>query len=53
MDRFIITNAELKGQEFQICALVSENKKLIELYPKRLGQNHILGNIYEIGRAHV
>ncbi len=46
MDRFIITNAELKGQEFQICALVSENKKLIELYPKRLGQNHILGNIY-------
>lgn len=50
MDRFIITKAELKGQEFQICALFNENKKLMELYPKRLDQNHILGNIY-IGKV--
>lgn len=50
MDRFIITKAVLKGEEFQICALFDETKKLMELYPKRLEQNHILGNIY-IGKV--
>lgn len=50
MYRYIITNIQMKGQEYIISALYDEKKKMIEAMPEPAGKRSILGNIY-IGKV--
>lgn len=52
MNRYVITKAHIKGQEYRISALYDSNRKMIEVLPELQteGAAPILGNIY-IGRV--
>lgn len=47
MNRYIITNDTIKGQEYRISALYDNNKKMVEVLPESvMADTAILGNIY-------
>lgn len=52
MNRYVITKAHIKGQEYRISALYDSNRKMIEVLPELQTEDAapILGNIY-IGRV--
>lgn len=50
MNCYVITHEEIKGKEYIISALYSENRKMIEVIPEPAEEASILGNIY-IGRV--
>ena len=50
MYRYLITRQVLSGQQYFICVLFDENKKMVEVFPVPADSEPLLGNIY-IGRV--
>lgn len=50
MNRYVITQEEIGGQNYLISALFDEKKRMLEVLPESLSKTSILGNIY-IGRV--
>lgn len=46
MNRYVITKAQLRGQEYLISALYDENRKMVEVLPERADKESLFGSIY-------